>query len=567
VVAFLFVLKLCAAESKISTKELESEFVGKGFTMVRAYNVAARQHYTVGRTEYICRHKPSGLFPNQEPLKDVSIVRVRQDTETEILKRTAKMEGSRREVKDVTQSFRYWVFTLKHPHLGKGEVRITRADGSLPDSLGEVREVLGFVLKGSGLPEQQLLRAKKGSHLVHFVGSGHAPEEGSLVHFDTVAEALKAGFTTCSLCFNRLLRLAYLREELAAGAETAATLRYLHPVSDDAQLQERVERLGRKVLANWPMRLVGYEYRFNVLDDGEYNASACAGGHIFVNSGVMNLAETDEEIEAILAHEIAHVEQRHTLKMMMRAKRAKDAAMFFGAGFAILSAGIATASDNESAVQIAGEMGFYFGALVYLVGAQIARQGYSREQEQEADIYAMLYFHRMRYERTPLLTMLRKIRTADDTENPRGPIEWELSGSHPAPNSRLYVARNIEISLAPQELVFDAFNSEEELVCSISIQGACKYTQRDGSEASRLLVEVVSTAALGETKLVDELTVTGEGGTHVLKADGAYDLPPLDRVGMAFSRQGNARLMPADLVSPKLGGIKAAKVVRRASAN
>jgi predicted Zn-dependent protease len=153
--------------------------------------------------------------------------------------------------------------------------------------------------------------------------------------------------------------LAYASEERVMGAETEATVRHYHQVSKDQGLQERVERLGRKVVANWPVRPIGYQYRFNVIESPEFNASACAGGYIFIHSRMLAALESDQELEAVLAHEIAHVEQRHAIKELLRAKRDRDAAALFSAilGGGV-SAAVAASTKNESATiaKDAGEL-------------------------------------------------------------------------------------------------------------------------------------------------------------------------------------------------------------------
>jgi Zn-dependent protease with chaperone function len=552
-----------AAEKRLSLAELEQAFAGKSFIMLQAHNVAAKQYFRTAQAEYLCRHKPTGLFPNRHDLTNVSIVRVRQDSETEVLGGTSKLDGKLVVRKEITKEFRYWVFTLKHPHLGKGEFRITTADGALPDSKEEVRQILGFAFSGEGLPQHKLLRATKGGRLVHFIGSGHAPEEGDTVEFGGLEESAKAGYRTCALCFNRRMRLANFDAELQLGRETESTIRHYYQLSKDIQLQDRVERLGRKVLANWPSRLVGYDYRFNVIENGNFNAVACAGGYIFVHSGLVNLVESDEELEAVLAHEISHVEQRHGIKQLVRARRQANAAAIFGAILAGAAGAAAATADNASIATIATDAAAVFGIWTYAVGAQIARYGYSREQEMEADIYALNYFQKMGYDRRQLLSVLAKVRTSVDLANPRSPSEEDMSNSHPAPNNRIHLAKTIKVEQWPDDVTFDVFNKEDELVYSMTFQGACNYSRRDGSEYCKVLLDVSTTAALAETESVDELTIPFGNMSRSFTSDGSYELAPMDRIGMAFTYKGKLPLKPSDLSKPRLAGIEGAKVVRR----
>lgn len=61
-----------------------------------------------------------------------------------------------------------------------------------------------------------------------------------------------------------------------------------------------------------------YNYVFHVIKDEKVNAFATLGGHIFIFTGLLEFAETPEEIAAVLAHEIAHVEQRHVVNRLVK---------------------------------------------------------------------------------------------------------------------------------------------------------------------------------------------------------------------------------------------------------
>lgn len=560
---------LMGAEKGLTAAELKKELLGKSFTLPRAQNVAAKQYYKLGQKEFICRHKLTGLYPLSQDLRDVSITQIKEETESELLKRIHPTELKASVLpKEITKEFRYWVFTLKHSNLGKGEFRITTINGDLPDRMDEVLKVLGFVFVGDGLPRHKLLRAKTESKLVHFVGSGHAPDVGKYVEFDGIDEAANAGYQPCLLCFNRRLSLAYIDVEHQLGRETESTIRHYYQISKDNQMQARIERLGRKVLANWPSRLIGYDYQFNVIEDRDFNAVACPAGFILVHSGLVSLVESDQELEAILAHEIAHVEQRHGVKQLIRAKKNRDTAIILGALFgAAASAAVAAETRDQRAAAEIGESVADFGVLLYCVGAQIALQGYSRQHEMEADVHALNYFRKMGYPTHDLLTALRKIRTSVDLNNPRSANEADMFSSHPAPNNRIDLANSIEIEQWSPGAIFDGFNKEGELVFSVALHGACSYTQRDGTERCQIMLDVSTTDALAKGRSVDDLNLTLKNSNLRFTSDDAYELAPMDRIGMVFSRKEKRKLNPSDISTLKLGGIEAAKVVRRNVSN
>ncbi|MDQ7010563.1 MAG: M48 family metalloprotease, partial [Mariprofundaceae bacterium] len=61
-------------------------------------------------------------------------------------------------------------------------------------------------------------------------------------------------------------------------------------------------------------------YHFAILATDDVNAYACPGGFIFVTRGVLDMVQDEAELAAVLAHEIAHVTERHIIKEMQKSK-------------------------------------------------------------------------------------------------------------------------------------------------------------------------------------------------------------------------------------------------------
>ena len=61
-----------------------------------------------------------------------------------------------------------------------------------------------------------------------------------------------------------------------------------------------------------------YTYEFYVADDSSVNAFAMPGGFVVVHTGLLGLADSAEEVAGVLAHEVQHVEKRHSLKAMAK---------------------------------------------------------------------------------------------------------------------------------------------------------------------------------------------------------------------------------------------------------
>jgi len=88
-------------------------------------------------------------------------------------------------------------------------------------------------------------------------------------------------------------------------------------VVDDPQLLAAVKAASEPLLRKLPAH--GYQFQFRLLDDPMPNAFALPGGRIFVTTGLLHSVSRPEEIAGVLAHEIAHVTQRHGLRQVISA--------------------------------------------------------------------------------------------------------------------------------------------------------------------------------------------------------------------------------------------------------
>ncbi len=138
---------------------------------------------------------------------------------------------------------------------------------------------------------------------------------------------------------------------------------------DDAEVARYLDGLGRRLLAALPG--AKHEFQFFAMRDAAINAFALPGGFIGVHSGLITAAESESEVASVLAHEIAHVTQRHIARMFgvqqqmqLPALIALAAAILIGRSRPDLASGAAAAAQG---------------------GALQQQLGYTREFEREAD--------------------------------------------------------------------------------------------------------------------------------------------------------------------------------------
>ena len=139
---------------------------------------------------------------------------------------------------------------------------------------------------------------------------------------------------------------------------------YNHP-----ELQRYVSSIGNFLKSTTPQ--ANEPYTFTVLDSDMVNAFALPGGYVYVTRGLMALANDEAEFAGVVGHEIGHVVARHTAQRYSQG-------VIAGLGAAIL--GAITKSD------IVGNVA-QMGAAAYV-------QGFSRDQELEADQLGVQYLTR-----------------------------------------------------------------------------------------------------------------------------------------------------------------------------
>jgi Zn-dependent protease with chaperone function len=541
--------------------ELERILLGNPFTLRKAPNIGLFLYASLEGKDYVIKHKPSGIFPNSHDIPEVAITKISTDSETEVISRKYTYDRGRSTmVDDVSVTHHYWVFRLNHQYLGRGEIRITTGSGELPSNANQVCALLGFTMKGRSLPEPAMFRARNDSKMVHFVCSGHQPIDGNYKDFASLDAARSAGFTPCLLCFNQRLILPHIQEEMLLGKEIEANIRHYYPVLIQPAYQSQMTKVGAHVLANWPTRLQGYNYRFSVIDNGSFNAVACPGGYVFVNKGLMDTIEDEGELEAVLAHEIAHCEQRHGIKEFV--KRRQDARTT-AATVAVVAgiSGVALAANGQAAMAQA-QAATAITAIIAELAYQTVQQGYSKEHEKEADVLALIYLQKQNKDAKHLVSILKKVRSSREMDCLSNGDSLS-DPTHPSPAERLYMVQNIQTTTSLSNMVYDAYNKAGELLYTISLDAQCRYRQRDGRERTELLAQVHTTAALGKAVPITGMYLQKKPSPIYLKCDGKTELQPLEDYGVSFT-SNNSENPLADLnFIPSLEGISEHKVVLR----
>ena len=98
-------------------------------------------------------------------------------------------------------------------------------------------------------------------------------------------------------------------QDRAMGASFMRQLRQAGIILNDEETTSYVEALGRRLVAK--SENPGQDFTFFMVNDSSINAFAGPGGYIGINTGLLMAAKTESELAGVMAHEIAHVTQRH----------------------------------------------------------------------------------------------------------------------------------------------------------------------------------------------------------------------------------------------------------------
>lgn len=170
------------------------------------------------------------------------------------------------------------------------------------------------------------------------------------------------------------------KEELALGQQAARQVMQSEKISRDPVMNAAVNRVGRNIAS--VANMSGARWEFHVIDKGEPNAFCLPGGIIFVYSGIFKYARNDDQLAAVIGHEVAHALARHGAERMSQQM-----------AVALPGVAVATVIGAESPA-----MGQAF-ARVYGIGAQVGYAlPHSRSQELEADRIGLILMAKAGYD-------------------------------------------------------------------------------------------------------------------------------------------------------------------------
>jgi predicted Zn-dependent protease len=193
-----------------------------------------------------------------------------------------------------------------------------------------------------------------------------------------------------------------LKQDVEIGSESAREAEQsLSLISNTSAAHRYISAIGRRVAQN--RTIPALSYRFRIVNSRDINSVGFPGGEIYINRGLLEIASNDDELAAILAHEVSHAASRHGTAQLSRQ-------LLVQAPIAIAAGMPASQVWKEELTKLGISLG---------IDAPFLR--YSRDQELESCLLAVRLMADARYDPTALQTVLEKINEAQTGETQRAP--------------------------------------------------------------------------------------------------------------------------------------------------
>lgn len=222
--------------------------------------------------------------------------------------------------------------------------------------------------------------------------------------------------------------------EIEKGNEIHAEMLKENPIYQDPELQAYVERVGRKMAAI--SHRPELKYTFTIIDSPEINAFALPGGHVYVNRGLLTYLTKEDQLAAVLGHEIGHITARHAVRQQTAARTANAASTAANIAVLVATAGMTT-----------------LGSTGDLIGGALL-SGYGREMELEADGLGAEYLFKAGYDPNAMVEVISVLKNQEDFRKKTGQGGQSYHGlfsTHPRNDTRLREVVGTASTLAESE--------------------------------------------------------------------------------------------------------------------
>jgi predicted Zn-dependent protease len=211
-------------------------------------------------------------------------------------------------------------------------------------------------------------------------------------------------------------------QEIALGRKLAPQMAAQFGGTSTSEQRDAVRRVGAKVVAQSAAARAAYQYTFHLLADAKtVNAFALPGGQIFITEALLRLLEREDELAAVLGHEVGHVLARHSAEHLAKQQLTRR----------IIGA-VAVGSGSYDTAQLA-----------QLAGSLINMK-HGRDDEIEADVLGLRLTREAGYDPRAMISVMQKLEKASG-----GSRQPEFASTHPSPANRIQRIRE-QLEKAPK---------------------------------------------------------------------------------------------------------------------
>lgn len=208
-------------------------------------------------------------------------------------------------------------------------------------------------------------------------------------------------------------------QEYYIGRAVAATVLQSYPAWNAKAVNDYLNSLGQSLAMASTVPETFSGYHFLAMDSDDINAFGAPSGFILATRGLLRCATSEDEVAAILAHEIGHVTGGHGMKAI-KASRLTEAG-------ALLAQWGTSGSDSS----LTGKLTKAFTDSITDIVKTMITSGYSRDLEMQADMAAIVILHRMGYDPRALVRVLQVMKTKLKPEGK------DFAKTHPDPAQRI----------------------------------------------------------------------------------------------------------------------------------
>jgi predicted Zn-dependent protease len=201
-------------------------------------------------------------------------------------------------------------------------------------------------------------------------------------------------------------------------------------ISNDKELNAELQRVGERLQRAIPMEdIPDADWEFVLFDNQQVNAFAMAGGKVGVFSGLFKIAQNEDQLASVVAHEIGHVTAKHIHEQLSQ-QMAMNTGGLLGS-VALMGSGLGTLTS--------------MGVMeAYGIGTEASTLVFDRKKEKEADHIGLIYMARAGYDPHEAIKVLERL----EEEMGSGQPESAFGSTHPSNPERI---RDLEAEM-PQAM-------------------------------------------------------------------------------------------------------------------